>query len=756
LKHKTITFIASNELEILSALLSLLAALAASAQIKFEFALPDSIVGKAYLHNYVRQALKDLGNPTTPTLPECDRGPDIWDVLDITSTGAVIQFDGENVTQALVQIFNQAGAPVFSETIKPASNLIQVSFGKILPAGRYVASMKALNCTGSGTRPFTIAEGGTGSEPVIPPAPPVAAGLYTLAKGMDTHMKLVTSQTSQGVLVTDESDPGIRPGYEYRYLVGGDLISQATPLKNYLVAGFNPFRIWKVMVKTGGRSVVYWGDKDWQDPEMGQGYTYNNSYAFQTFIYSRAQDPAGFLNHIPQGFDPARQVSQWADLAPDMKLPAGHVWIAAPQYPDHMKVIRKGVTHLPHHLLPWAPEGQPQTEVERLKSLGLTYNNVPRLEHIMNLSRQPGESIYNPAGYDERWWPNGALTKEQAIAKADQADISDAIFIGETEESPAHFPSGDRMWFYFWDRIRQRMDEKWLPKGIQPLICHNYYVFGYQMPETRQLAKAQMKLSPAQLPATDYSPGGSLSRTNLITEAIYLGAPDQQKDQLYNTIYKFSLWHNMGYTAGAFLFGVHEDRPNNAYQYNYKEGTFYVQDKIPLDPALHIANGFISQVFGDLFTEWGGKGRTDNNYFQLGFDGLWFDKGSDQGRQKFPIDKKGPVYYGYSGSEDLSYFSQKLFNDTYGQTDQGQRAFLKHRIDGGAWINPEQDGINEVIDAKFDARGFVHSQTKNGKTAWFYVNSYADNKAHTLDVFLPSGRTVTHQVAGIGIHVKID
>ncbi|HEV7381257.1 MAG TPA: hypothetical protein VGN64_15775, partial [Dyadobacter sp.] len=271
--------------------------------------------------------------------------------------------------------------------------------------------------------------------------------------------------------------------------------------------------------------------------------------------------------------------------------------------------------------------------------------------------------------------------------------------------------------------------------------------------------KGLLHLAPEKLPKTNFSPGGSLSSTTLIPEAVYLNAPDAQVGQVYESAYRMFLIRQMGYETGIFLFGVHEWRPNNLYQYQYPEGSFYTYYKLPLDPNVVIANGFIAQVFGRLYIEWGGSGKTSNkNFDPEWFKGLWFPKGADQPQDGFPYYAKPQTasYAGYTGSSDLSYFSQKLYNDTFGKVTGGTKKFLKYKLDGGKWISPSQFSAEEIVDAYHDKRAFVYSETSNGSTAWFYLNSFSDNKLHTLEVELPSGKIVKAQVSGNGIHARMN
>lgn len=71
-------------------------------------------------------------------------------------------------------------------------------------------------------------------------------------------------------------------------------------------------------------------------------------------------------------------------------------------------------------------------------------------------------------------------------------------------------------------------------------------------------------------------------------------------------------------------------------------------------------------------------------------------------------------------------------------------------------MTPSQFSAEEIVDAYHDRRGFVYSETKNGQTAWFYLNSFSDNKLHEIEVELPSGAIIKAQVSGNGIHARIN
>lgn len=767
-----------RKLLIIVLLLTMQLSAQAQPQIKVIVTLPDSIAGKGYVQNLVDQAFKNfLGTvPVTPPVvvkPACEAGPDIVEIKDVTSTSLTARFHGKEVYKLVLDIFNITGKPVHSDTISPGSSYLSTRYS--LAAGTYTLRLRGVNCTGGGeAKTFVIKNGSTGEvtpDPDIPVTPVIPGNFVpqTLAKGMPEHMNITFKDSANSTFATDNAPISLWPGYRYRYIIGNQVINQDKPLKNCEIANGNAFRIVKAQTKIDDQSLTKWGaagnEGGWWDKDFGQGFSYNNSFSFGTYVRRGPQDAAGFLNHIPQNFDPEKQLQQWTDIAPDMVLPKGHVWIARVNVNLRDVALKKGVTHLSKYDLPWAKDGEPQDAVMKYKDAGLTYNDVPRPEHFMQLGGT-GQSGWVD-GYNTAFWKlPDAKTEEYAIRQANWADINDVVWVGETMEGESSLSSDKPTWGFYYKRLRERYKQKW---GDTPYyIAHNYFNFpsGFMVlgnQNSRQYSKDVLRMSPEQLPHSDWSPGGTLSSTNLIVYAVYKGAPDLQLSSVLESIFCYKVWQNMGYNPGAFLFGVHEFRPNNSYEYKYPEGTFYHQDKIPLDPATHIAHAFTAQVHAKLFIEWGGKGKSGNKYFGARTNGVWQAAGSTNKIEGdvFPeFSKDDPRHgngaWGYSGSEDLSYFGTRLYYDTFAQVDGGTVQWLKFQLDKNSVVNPSQFSVDEVIDAYHEKRGYVYSVTKSGKTAWYYYNAFADNKAHTLTVVLPNGKTVSQIVAGNGIHTRLE
>jgi hypothetical protein len=703
----------------------------------------------------IRSSSRKSTFKNTGVADSCKLGPKLLSVSNVTATQLNGQFYGLDVFKITWLIRDMKGKIVRQGDETPTHSNPRITYNA-LPAGKYTLSYIGKSCTSlPSTMPFVIpALNGNSNARTSLFVPKV------ITKGLDQHMDLTFVPSGNGYLISDNASVTPGNGYEFRYMIGAELVTSGTPLQNYFYAGGRLLRIWKMKTKIGLESTAKWSDREnngYFSTTAGEGFSYNTTAAFQTLIFPENRQ-FGFTGAVPESFNPATQVTQWADLAPDMKLPRGHVWVASAGDWPIEKIMSKGVTHIAHHSLPWKNTNR----VMQLKNAGVTYNNVPRIEHFLKLNPNGPDNFKN--GYNLRYWPNGPLTKDQAVQKANEADISDAVWIGETMEGTSFMPAEAEMWGHFYKRLKERYQDKWGSKKVPYFIAHNYFMFwpaemSLSRDKNRAHYKGLLHLPPDQLPKTNFSPGGSLSSTTLIPEAVYLGAPDAHIGQVYESVYRMHLIRQMGYETGIFLFGVHEWRPNNLYRHNYPEGVFYAYNKIPLDPNVIVANGFIAQIFGKVFVEWGGSGKTSNKYFDKEwFKGLWFPHGATDPQNGFPYYAKPntPSYPGYTGSSDLSYFSQKLYNDTFGKVDGGKGNFLKFRLDSGKWIIPSQFSAEEIVDAYHDKRGFVYAETKNGETAWFYLNSFADNKLHEIEVELPSGKIVRARVSGNGVHTRIN
>lgn len=600
------------------------------------------------------------------------------------------------------------------------------------------------------------------------------ANLYLIiTKGMDEHMNITRRTVGDIDYITDNTKNDLHNNYEYRYIIGGKVITQSTPLKDYPYARNNGFRTIKFLSKKGLDSINRWPGQGedgsqggYYDDNAGQSFQYNASAAIETGFYGESD--SGFNKYIPESYDPDLQMPQWADIMPDLKLPKGHFFVLSRGDWSMDHVMNKGVTHIRHHEIP-RPNGDESIAV-KMKEAGLTYDDVPTSFSIF------GDPLpINPN--DEQ--------VDAMIARYE--GLCDALKIGETQEQAHAIPPESRWLKRFYDGIRAIQKKKFIDKGIPALVCYNYFQFwptSYHLGQVSPtVSKENFRKPIDQLERTNFSPGGSLSGTNLIMEAVYLGAPDIQQGQVLDLAYKLLLFRRMGYESGTFLADSQEWRPNNVFLSQYPDGKYYSKGKIPLDPNVLITCTFFSQRYGRVFVQWGGTGKinggrivdkftfeptywlrngekeyktsTPNGHYNGGENGDVFPW---QSNPDFPHMKAGGIgYFGYNGGVDLCRFALQIYMDTWGKIgDYGVQSFLSYRIDNGKWIESVNKDADDIVNAFTEKRGFVDSINKNGEIAWFYIDPYADNNWHDLEVKFPNGKIVKNRVSSNGIHVKLD
>ncbi|SDG72188.1 hypothetical protein SAMN04487996_12273 [Dyadobacter soli] len=715
-----------------------------------------------------------------PSKKACPQGPEIRRIFEVANTGASVEFHGEGVDTLQYELWSGA-TRIKTDLIAPKRAIVEIAY-PAQPDGTYQLVIRGQSCKSKedSKKDFPIARSSGG---VVDPTPEEPTGgvitpgvfpLIGMTRGYDEHLNLVFRDSANVRLATDiapdnRQDPD---RYMYRYMINGDKLDLNSRLKNYVVAGNNPLRVLvgKLKKEYSAEGFNKWAGtpeeykSDWFKIDAGESFSGGLSYAFQTYVAKGAQDAAGFLNHIPQNYDPSDQQVSWAEIGEDIKLPNGHFWAADWKPWGVDRVFAKGVTHLPHHSLPWNDADSNQ-QVRLLKFAGKTFSNFQRIEGVFGRLNNGSTELW-PNGTSKAVWPTAdGLPVDEAREWAWKTDASDAIWLSEMSENVGWQPAGSPMFGAFYPELRKRYEQDFGSRGIHYEICHNYFWQGGESLVFNQSAEYYKKLfrtEPKDLPSTEYSPGGTLSATTMIVEAVYLRAPDQVLRQPIELAFRLEYFKHMGYHAGVALFGQGETRPNNRYRIDFPDGTYFKEDKFPLDPNVHIASAFFSQVYGNFYAEWGGFGKANQKLFDgrpgQGLVGEWYPKGSSEARNN-EFNKywpgSGDIYHGFTGSADLSYFGIRLYAKTFGQTDGGDRAYLRHRIDGGEWITPSNFKADELVDAYKQQRGFVYSQTLAGKTGWFYHNSFADNNWHTLDVQLPNGQIVSQKVAGNGIHAKL-
>jgi len=708
------------------------------------------------------------GGVDPPSAAECKPQPS-FKINGFTNQSATIQFDAEGL-KTLTLAVTKGNSILKTTTYNPDVNTLYFPFDQTLPAGDYQITLTPVSCTAKvATQDFKIKSEDVGTvEPPVVTDPGVST-YKMITRGMPGHMRLQKRIVGEYMLVTDSTANDLRPGYEYRYINGAEVVLSPTPLKDYPFAINNGFRIVKFLSKKGIGTVNRWpGDGVSSEPggyyqsDAAMSYQYNGSAAVETGFFSGSQ--SGFVSHTPAGFNPSTEMPQWADIVPDAKLPNGRFFVLSRSDWPIEQIFRKGVTHVRHNEIP-RPNGD-ETLAFQLRLQGKTYSDVPLSTTIFG-----GRPSDNP-------------TKEEVQRMINLHQYPDALHIGETMEQSHAINPGSNWLKDFNAGFVSNQKKLFDDKGIKSLNCFNYFQFwpnSYHLGQvSADSSKRMFRLAPDKMPYSNFSPGAPLSTTNLITEAVYLGPPDIQQDQAHDLAFKLMLFDHMGYTGGVFLASEHEWRPNNFFEYVYPEGRYYSQGKIPLDPNTLITSVYLSQVFGKVFVQWGGAGKVNGGrifdsrtpeptyFFPNGSNdpkGSYRNPDPNAGRYSewitspdFKYAKAGGIgYYGYNAGTDLSRFGLQVYLDTWNQIpEDGSRNFLSYRIDGGQWIEAVNQFADDIIDGRTRKGGYVYSIHKAGRIAWYYLNPYADNKFHDLEVKFPNGRIARNRVAGNGIHAKID
>lgn len=92
-----------------------------------------------------------------PVIKDCERGPTIGKITDISNKGATIEFDAKDVTPIKYTI--SGSGKYYVDSVSPSGPKIKVVFPVDFPNGVYTAILEGINCNGKSQREFTIAGG---------------------------------------------------------------------------------------------------------------------------------------------------------------------------------------------------------------------------------------------------------------------------------------------------------------------------------------------------------------------------------------------------------------------------------------------------------------------------------------------------------------------------------------------------------------------------------------------------------------------
>lgn len=593
-----------------------------------------------------------------------------------------------------------------------------------------------------------------------------------LSHGLPAHINLEITGSDKNWVLNDRSNYPLSGGFKFVYRIGGQNYHQTTPLSNYQWRSNTPFRLLKGILKESAQGLWQWADANGitLDESISPGFTYNDSVTQCTVVFMGGA--SDFVNPILNGIDPSKGQVQFMDLAPNVTLPHGHGWIIQKGVYTLDQILAKGATHIPNGQLPWDTS---ISEVIRMEDAGLTYSDVPLNNVLFSLPRNesiPETWVSNPPGqgwpyiYNLQVYPTGPLTEQQSIDAANNTGaVHHAMHVGEAEEGwPAistHWP----MWGWFYKRVKERKIERFGNRGLAHFTCHNYFTIG--MPPvftlgslSREAQKAAFNRPVSQWETTQFSTGGTLVDTDMICQAIYLGAPDKES-YVYASVYFMEVARKLGKKGCMFFAEVHEWRPNNHSSVVYPDGVFYRQIKVPVDPADSINYGFFGQVHGHVSIHWAAKPKVTNRLMDPDYNwgDLFFRNGSGDTSPMpyYGHSHAGDRYYGYNGGEDMFNMGVLLYAQTFALVEGGVSLFLKFRIDGGAWITPVNNQMDDLIDAREDKRGYVYSREKDGLLGVYYINQYGDGSQHLLEFVNPHNPAIiwSGTVSANMVHVRM-
>lgn len=209
--------------------------------------------------------------------------------------------------------------------------------------------------------------------------------------------------------------------------------------------------------------------------------------------------------------------------------------------------------------------------------------------------------------------------------------------------------------------------------------------------------------------------------------------------------FRMQLAKKLGLKAGLIVrpdnenigFGTKTELPN---------GTFCRKGASPLDPSDNVVMPFFTLWDVDLFALWHnpiGKPNSIGN-IQIPYEtthDVFIPKGGAKAVGQPPAgftystDANDSYYGGSSLHYDFSKFGEELYRTTIA-TQGGTKGIGAYKIDGGAWIEPNQYGA-ELLYAEAYKRGMFEYRILGDKITVVYHNNFADNSEHLVTLRNP-------------------
>lgn len=542
--------------------------------------------------------------PIVPVLLPCEAGPEIRSIGGVTEQSLTVVFHGSKVFGMDYTILKD-GLPQRFGKIKPESNTLTIGY-ETLPAGTYTLRLSGNTCQGiSEPKEFTIEKwsGQVNPPKVIPPGGVPHDGGKTdqtvkpvlLSRAHPYILDVQIAGSSNDWTISDVSTFGLRPGYEFIYLVNNDVVRTDRPLKDYHYRGNAPVRVHKQPIKKGVESLNKW------DPNAkpGDWFLADASYSFPpisdvggvtSYYFQNAWQPQSgdlaWVNPVPATWVP-KDYSTWPDVSPEITLPADKVYVQVPHTEGQTiaRSLRLGVTHISQR---WV-DREPNLPRDHL------YNDVPQTRYLLNM-RQAA---------DGQWVKT--FTESEARA-AGRSVFLPNLWVGETMEGDFWVEPSNPAWTWFYDEVSKRYRELYRQDGKRRYVAHNYYDILPMALRQHSVAKVTdlrfVYTSPARnLPRGEF--GTTLAQTNTHLTGWYKTFPDDN-DYVYKKLYAMQASKRLGLFTGVFLFPVHEWQPGFSWQVDVAApaGKFSRSDKAPISPGELVTAAYLGLDEGDIAIVW--------------------------------------------------------------------------------------------------------------------------------------------------------
>lgn len=688
---------------------------------------PGSIVGLSFprlvpgAYTLVFEGLNCTGSSTlgfavSSPLAACIRGPSIFSVNSITSTGATVTFDGLGVSGLAWQIRDGATL-IKSGSLNPTSSTFNISY--FLGNGTYRLRLLGTNCSGSSETDFTIS-GGTGGDQTL------ATGWKYIGQTDTTFLKISVAGGPGAWLITDTAPFTPAAGYEFRYTIN-DVIVKGSKLTSYAYNSNGVLDVKKWSVKPAVPDNMYnWTVESYGSADNGQSFSTRGDVGGQSIIFFQADDTVPgltWLDTTPSWYQGDHTVS-WPTRAPNMNLPGDKYMMFSFKLAGVDQNLRqsKGETFTPDH-----------TDITK------------RIGIVANLA--------------EAGIPSPSATRDQIRTAADAWPLygSQAFQWHEGGNNFPQLSTGER---YFIERLRER----YVATGRANYVLMAGYG-SYDYVTTQIWPNPSNSVNPNSL-RWRYTG----SKQDLISNDPYFahfnGYNNAINTKNYGTnpglmgseiirVAKLQSIKKAGFKAIMFGWGMIEILAQNAWvkgfgwQTSYPGGKVVIQQNLSQVPFYDaVLNGFNSMWYGDGFWAWDGDGPRNTDPTTIGptyeakettlIGGATVTTGGSSAYKPQPD----------SGLDGL-YIGAALYNQCV-ETEGGTQFFATFTV-GGNTYTAEPDG-SDPLTAYSQQRGLTSVRTKDGKATIVYFNPWAGNSWQDFSVNV-YGTPYTGKVFGKGLFV---